>query len=154
MNLHWKPLHCVHGLATVLQINTVAVQSFMCELKYCGLSAFSGLWATLSALKLFGFFRLPRCLSRGQGPTHHSRSSDVYVASASLSPAKVSWLWAANRHGFRSLGWYLRHRLNRGCGPHTNLPHISSLPDEKAIVPFETEVLPINIIVRSIFCFA
>ena len=42
VNLHWKPLHCVSGLATALQINTVAVQSCMYELKYCGLSAFSG----------------------------------------------------------------------------------------------------------------
>ena len=46
------------------------------------------LWATLSALKLYGFFRLPRGLSRGQGPTQHSRSRDIYVASASLSLRK------------------------------------------------------------------
>ena len=82
MNLHWKPLHSLCGLATTLQINTVSVQSCMCELKYCGLSDFSG---PSFALKLFGFFRLPHGLSRGQGPTHHSRSSDMYVASASLS---------------------------------------------------------------------
>ena len=42
MNLHWKPLHCLCGLATALQISTVAVQSCICELKYCGLTAFSG----------------------------------------------------------------------------------------------------------------
>ena len=89
MKLRWKPLHCIRGLATALQINTVAVQSCVCELKYCGVSAFSGrLWATLPALKRFGFFRLPPDLLRGQGPTHHSRRSDMFAASSSLSLRK------------------------------------------------------------------
>jgi len=57
MNLHCKPLHSLRGLATVLRINTVAVQSCICELKYCGLPAFSepsvGNIVCLEAFRLF-----------------------------------------------------------------------------------------------------